>query len=136
MNIYETKKRGKSYNNYPPHTHTSGGGGGLLDLPCTQGQLLMDAKLFNGTTKCRKLLLPPKITYLYYIKLHGVQGNPSGIVAWSFASMPKIVTCVPHLFHVFFSSPNSRKTTCQLLSKCSLNRKEKLAGKIYPSPIM
>ena len=108
----------KSYNNYPPHTHTSGRGGGLLDLPCTQGQLLMDAKLFNGTTKYQKLLLSPKITYLDYIKLHGVQGNPLGIVAGSFASIPKIVTCVPHLFSCFFfSSPNSRKTTCQLLAK-------------------
>ena len=91
----------KSYNNYPPHTHTSGGG--LLDLPCTQGQLLIDAKLFNGTTKYQKLLLSPKATYLDYIKLHGVQGNPLGIVAGSFASMPKIVTCVPHLFSCFFS---------------------------------
>ena len=95
----------KSYNNYPPHTHTSGGGGGLLDLPCTQGQLLMDAKLFNGTTKYQKLLLYSKVTYLDYIKLHGVQGNLSGIVAGSFASMPKIVTCVPHLFSSFFSLP-------------------------------
>ena len=49
----------KSYNNYPPHSHTSGGGGGLLDLPCTQGQSLMDAKLFNGTTRYQKLLLSP-----------------------------------------------------------------------------
>ena len=105
----------KSYKNYPPHTHTSGGGGGLLDLPCTQGQLLMDAKLFNGTTKYQKLLLSPKITYLDYIKLHGVQGNPLGIVAEPFASMPKIVTCA--FFRVFFSSPNSRKATCQLLAK-------------------
>ena len=52
----------KSWNNYcPPNTHTSGGGGGLFDLPCTQGQLFMDAKLFNGTTKYQKLLLSPKI---------------------------------------------------------------------------
>ena len=63
----------------------------------------MDAKLFNGTTKYQKLLLSPKITYLNYIKLHGVQGNPLGIVAGSFASMPKIVTCVPH--RMFFSLP-------------------------------
>ena len=53
-------------NNYPPHTHTSGEGGGLFDLPCTQGQLLMDEKLFNGTTKYQKILLSPKITYLDY----------------------------------------------------------------------
>ena len=46
----------KSWNNYPPHTHTpqKGGGGGLLGLPCIQSQLLMDAKLFSGNTKCQK----------------------------------------------------------------------------------
>ena len=108
------KTEAKSYNNYPPHTHTSGGG--LLDLPCAQGQLLMDAKLFNGTTKYQKLLLSPKITYLDYIKLHGVQGNPLGIVAGSFASRSSLACRT--FFHVFFfSSPNSRKTTCQLLAK-------------------
>ena len=52
----------KSWNNYsPPPTHTSGGGGGLFDLPCTQEQLFMDAKLFNGTTKYQKFLLSLKI---------------------------------------------------------------------------
>ena len=65
----------------------------------------MDAKLFNGTTQYKKFLLSPKITYLDYIKLHGVQGNPSGTVAWSFASRPKIDTCVPHLFSWIFSFP-------------------------------
>ena len=42
----------RSWNNYfppPPHTHTSGLG--LLDLPCTKEQLLMDENLFSGTTK-------------------------------------------------------------------------------------
>ena len=49
----------KSWNNYSPHTHISGGvgGGGLFNLPCTQGQLFMDAKLFNGTTEYQKFLL-------------------------------------------------------------------------------
>ena len=37
---------------YPTHKHL-GRVGGSLDLPCTQGQLLMDAKLFSGTTKCQ-----------------------------------------------------------------------------------
>ena len=38
-----------------PPTHTPReGGGGLFHLPCTQGQLFMDAKLFNGTTKYQK----------------------------------------------------------------------------------
>ena len=45
----------------------------------------MDVKLFNGTTKYQKFLLSPKITYLDYVKLHGVQGNPSGTVAGPFA---------------------------------------------------
>ena len=49
----------KSWNDYPPfpHTHTSGGGGVLFDSPCTQGQLFMDWKLFNGTTKYKKNLI-------------------------------------------------------------------------------
>ena len=73
----------KSWNNFcppPPNTHTSGGGGGLFDLPCTQGQLFMDAKLFNGTTKYQKFLLSPKINLFRLQKLHGVHGNPSGTV--------------------------------------------------------
>ena len=39
----------KSCDNYSPsHKHTPReGGGGLFDLHCTQGQLFMDAKLFN-----------------------------------------------------------------------------------------
>ena len=68
----------------------------------------MDAKFFNGTPKYmyQKFLLSPKISYLDYIKLHGVHGNPSGTVAGSFASRPKIDTCVLHLFSwIFFSLP-------------------------------
>ena len=42
----------------PSHTHPSGGG--LLDLPCIQGQLLIDAKLFSGTTKYQKKLIVSK----------------------------------------------------------------------------
>ena len=61
----------------------------------------MDVKLFNGTTKYQKVILSTKITYLDYIKLHGVHGNPSGTVTGSFASRPKIDTCVPHLFSWF-----------------------------------
>ena len=57
----------------------------------------MDAKLFNGTTNYQKFLLSPKKTYLDYIKLHGVHGNPSGTVAGSFACSPKIDTCVLHI---------------------------------------
>ena len=79
----------------------------------------MDAKLFNGTTKYKKILIVSEITYLDYIKLHGVNGNPSGTVAGSFASRPKIDTCVPHLFSwIFFSLPLIQvKKSCQLLAK-------------------
>ena len=48
----------KSCNNYSPiHKHISVGGGGLFDLPCTQGQLFMDAKLFNGSNIIPKVLI-------------------------------------------------------------------------------
>ena len=56
----------------------------------------MDAILFNGTTKYQTFILSPKIN-LFDIKLHGVHGNPSGTVAESFASRPKIDTCVLHI---------------------------------------
>ena len=82
----------------PSPTHTpQEGGGGLFDIPCTQGQLFRDAKLVNGTTKYQRFLLSPKKTFLDYIKLHGVHGNPSGTVAGSFASRSKIDTCVLHI---------------------------------------
>ena len=91
----------KSWNNYSPphipHTHTSGGGRGLFDLPCNQGKLFMDAKLFNGTTKYQTFILSPKINLFGLHKMHGVHGNPSGTVAGSFASRPKIDTCVLHI---------------------------------------
>ena len=54
----------------------------------------MDAKVFNGTTKYQKFLLSQKRTYLDYIKLHDVHGNPLGTVTGSFAIRPKINTCV------------------------------------------
>ena len=69
----------KAENNYlPPHTHTQLGGGGLFDLLCTQGQLLMDWKLLNGATKYQKFLLFPKITYLDYIKIAWCPWQPIG----------------------------------------------------------
>ena len=42
----------RSWNNYspPPPTHTLGRRGCLLDLPSTQGQLLMGATLYSGST--------------------------------------------------------------------------------------
>ena len=68
MNIYKSKIEVKLWNNYShPPTRLGGGGGGgggLFDLPCIQGQLFMDAKLFNGTTKYQKFLMSPKINLL------------------------------------------------------------------------
>ena len=103
----------KLWNNYlsPPHTHL-GRGGGLLDLPCTQGQLLMGAKLISWTTKYPKFLLSPKINLF---GLHKIAWYPWQLIGHrscgSFASRPKIDTCVPHilswsfsLFHLFKKS--------------------------------
>ena len=65
----------KSWNNYPlpTHTHTHISGGGLFDLPCTQGQLFMDVKLFNGTTKYQKFLLSSEINLF---RLHKISWCP------------------------------------------------------------
>ena len=68
----------KSWNFYLPPSHTHiprEGGGGLFDLPCTQGQLFMDAKLFNGTTKYQKFFLSPKINLFGLHKIAGCAGN-------------------------------------------------------------
>ena len=73
-------------------------------------------------------------------KLHGVHGNPLDTVAGSFASRPKIDTCVLHilskifsLFHLF--KENNLSVTGE--TKWLLNSKEKkLFRTIYPSPIM
>ena len=86
----------------------------------------MDAKLFSGTTEYEKFLLSPKKKQpcLDYIKLHGVHGNPSGTVAGSFASRPKIDTWKSwnsFLCECFLSSTNSRKSSCQLLAKQKQN---------------
>ena len=54
----------KSWHNYSPpptHTHTPREGGGIFDLPCTQGQLFMEAKLLSRTSEYQKFLLSPKI---------------------------------------------------------------------------
>ena len=75
----------KSWNNYSPplpHTHTSGGGGGLFDLPCTQGQLFMDAKLFNGTSKYQKILMSPKINLFRLHKIAWCPWQPIGHCSW------------------------------------------------------
>ena len=77
----------KSWNNYSPpppltHTHTSGGGGGLFDLPCIQGQLFMDAKLFNWTTKYQEFLLSPKINLFGLHKVAWCPWQPIGHCGW------------------------------------------------------
>ena len=66
----------------PTHTHTLGGGGGLFDLPCTQGRLFMDAKLFNGTTKYQKFLLSPKINLFGLHKIAWCPWQPIGHCSW------------------------------------------------------
>ena len=71
----------KSWNNYPPPTNTHtplDGGWGLFDLPCTQGQLFMDAKLFNGTSKYQKFLLSPKINLFGLHKIAWCPWQPIG----------------------------------------------------------
>ena len=73
----------KSWNNYPTHTHTSGGGGGgLFNLPCTQGQLFMDAKLFNGTTKYQTFILSRKINLFGLHKIVWWPLQPIGHCSW------------------------------------------------------
>ena len=65
MNINDTKNQSKIMEKlFPPHTPREWGGGGgvgLLGLPYSQEHLLMDAKLFSGTTKCRKDLFSENI---------------------------------------------------------------------------
>ena len=109
----------KSWNNFsppPPHTHTSGGGGCLFDLPCTQGQLFMDAKLFNGTSQYQKFLLSPKINLFGLHKIAWCQWQPIGHC--SLQADPRLTLACCTYFHRFFlSSTKSRKTSCQLLVK-------------------
>ena len=62
----------------PPHTS----GGGLLDLPCTQGQLLMGAKLFSGTTQYRKFLFTPKINLFGLHKIAWCPWQPIWHCSW------------------------------------------------------
>ena len=78
----------------------------------------MDAKSFNGTTKYQKFLLSPKITYLDYIKLHYVHGNPLGTVAGFLqAGARSTLACHTYFHGYFLPSTNSRITSCQLLAK-------------------
>ena len=74
----------KSWNNYlspPPYTHTPREGG-LLDFFCTKGQLLMDAKLFSGTTKYQKFLLSPTINLFELLKIAWYPWQPIGHCSW------------------------------------------------------
>ena len=84
----------KSWNNYSPlpHTHTSGGG--LFDLPAPKDNYSWLRNCSMGPVNNKKFYCLRKETYLDYIKLHGVHGNPSGTVAGSYASRPTINTCV------------------------------------------
>ena len=94
-----------SWNNYsPPPTHTSReGGGGLFDLPCTKDNYSLMRNCSMGPVDTKNSYCLRKKAYLDYIKLHGVHGNPSGTVVGSFASRPKISTCVLHILSKIFS---------------------------------
>ena len=95
----------KSWNNYPPSPR------GLLDLPCIQRQLLLDAKLFSGTTKCQKDIVSEKKPSLDNIKLHGVHGKPSDTVVGSEAcplhlqADPRLTLACCTYFRGFFPLP-------------------------------
>ena len=84
----------------------------------------MDAKLFSGTTKCQKDIVSENKTCLYYIKVHGVHGNPTGTVAGSEAcplhlqADPRSTLACRTIFRGFLPySTNSRKANCQLMAK-------------------
>ena len=104
------------------HTHTHlvrVGGGGLFDLPCTQGQLLMDAKLSLGPLNT-KTILSPKITLFGLHKIACVHGNPLGTAAGSEARPNHLQTDPRSTFAsckfcrgYFPSSIHSRKTSYQ-----------------------
>ena len=90
----------KSWNNYaPPHTHTSGGEGegSYLTYLAPKDNYSWIGYCSMGPLNTKNSYCLQKLTYLDYIKLHGVHGNPSGTVAGSFASRPKIDTCVLHI---------------------------------------
>ena len=93
----------KSRNNYlsPPHTHTSGGGGAYYLAPKDNYSRKRNCSVGPLNTKIPYCL--HKQTCLDYIKLHGVHGNLLGAVAGSFASRPKIDTCMPHILSWIFS---------------------------------
>ena len=84
----------KSWNNYspspPPHTHTPPEGeGGLFDLPCTQGQLFMDVKFFNGTTQYKKFLLSLKINLFGLHKMSWCPRQPIEHCSWVICKQTK-----------------------------------------------
>ena len=103
-----------------------GGGGGwgvgdLLNLPCTRGQLLMMQTCSVGSLNAKRYCLR-KYTSFDYIKLHGVQFNPSGTVAGSEACLLHLQvdprSTLSHILSwIFPSSTSSRKASCPLLAK-------------------
>ena len=97
----------KSWNNYSsPHTHTSGEGDGLFDLPCTQGQLPTDAKLFNWTTKYQKILLSPKINLFGLLKIAWCSWLPIRNCSWNICKQTQDRHLrAAHTFMDFFSLP-------------------------------
>ena len=72
----------KSLINYSPSHTPWEGGGGLFDLPCTQEQLFMGVKLFNGTTKYQKFLLSLKLNLFGLHKIAWCPWQPIGHCSW------------------------------------------------------
>ena len=67
MKLMKLKTEVKLWNYYP-HTYQEGG----IRLTLHPGQLLMDAKVVSGTTKCQKDIVSENKTCLDNINLHGV----------------------------------------------------------------
>ena len=68
----------KSWNNYPPNTHTSGGGGGAYSTYLAP----KDAKLFNGTTKYQSFILSQRINQFGLHKIAWCPWQPIGHCSW------------------------------------------------------
>ena len=130
----------KSWNDYPPTTHTHlGRGRGLFDLLPTQGQLFMDAKLFNGTTKYQTFILSPKINLFGLHKIAWCPWQLIGHCCWVICKQTQDWHLrAAHTFIDFFSLPliQGKQAVSYWSNKMVAIAKKKLARTVYPSPIM
>ena len=79
----------KSRNNYSPlptHTHLGRGEGAYWTYLAPKDNYSWMQNCSMGPQNTQNSYCLRKLTYLDYIKLHGAHGNPSDIVAGSFAS--------------------------------------------------